>query len=693
MIWTELPDKSGSTMTAHTGDWPAMVARLINAGAYPDKNSCPWFKAASFGKVRSKKGSLRTNENVLEVFGIEADYDGEKMPIDDAAYWLTTFGIKAALYPSPSSTADKPRWRVVAPLSKPHPPAARAALVARLNGALGGVLAKESFTLSQGYFFGATPTNDYRVVTTFDDVNGGECIDLLDGLDDGAISKQGTTKEAPSKAADTDVFDVLVDAGTINDLRCALAFMPSDERVQWVDVGLALKALGEQGRGLWLEWSEKSAKFDADDATNKWESFAPTKIGYQSVFHMAQTAGWNNPKSKAATQLETVIDAITGEITQRPRSFEFVSAGDMLREPKPLTYMIDELIEHESLVLLFAPPSAGKSFCALGWGCAVATGTPWLGRDTRQGSVFYLAGEGHAGISRRLKAWTLHSGHDLAAAPFFTSKVPAALMSADSVQGVLDAVEGLAAVHGKPALIVIDTFARNMGDGDESSNRDVGVFINHIDDMRYRLGCTVLLVHHSGHSATDRGRGASALPAAMDACFQLETKGDSICLSQNKSKEAENIEPLLLKLVRVSLPGWLDSKGRTLDSAVIVEREPLPADIARLPNLTEQQQNAVDAYVRAAQSLQSIEVTIDAWRIEFNKTATQENDASRNSAFRRARDELVKTNRMELKNRLYSLVGAAGNRLAAEFFDDLTVGDIGDTTRHYATCRVGCITE
>jgi hypothetical protein len=138
ITWTELPDKSGTTMTVHKGEWPAMVDRLRNVGTFPSKESCPWIKGATFGTKRSAKNSLRTNENLEGVFAIEGDYDEGVMHLDTAAMFLEVYGVKAALYPSPSSTAAAPRWRVICPLSEQHPPAARAALVARLNGVLGG---------------------------------------------------------------------------------------------------------------------------------------------------------------------------------------------------------------------------------------------------------------------------------------------------------------------------------------------------------------------------------------------------------------------------------------------------------------------------------------------------------------------------------------------------------------------------
>ena len=244
-----------------------------------------------------------------------------------------------------------------------------------------------------------------------------------------------------------------------------------------------------------------------------------TSISYQSVFYEAQKHGWVNTRSGKSLRAERPIE--------RSNGFAFVSAGELTATPTPGSYLIDGIIETEALCLLFAPPSAGKSFVAISMAAAIATGSDWLGRGSKQGSVFYLAGEGHAGLARRLKAWELYSQSSLITAPLFVSKTPAALMNETSSLAVLGAIEALSALHGPPRLVVIDTFARNMGDGDENSNADVGVFINRIDNMRANLGCAVLIVHHVGHAATERARGASALHAAMDTVFRLDAGGNA----------------------------------------------------------------------------------------------------------------------------------------------------------------------
>lgn len=163
---------------------------LADAGPYPNKPSCPWIKLATFGNLRSKNNSLRHNANVVAISGVEGDYDEGKIHPEQAIEMLERAGIRAIVYTSPSHKPEAPRWRVIAPCLEKHPPLARTALLARVNGALGGILAPESFTLSQSYFFGEVQDTVYRVFVTFNDPEEGFCVDELDELDNIAITKE-----------------------------------------------------------------------------------------------------------------------------------------------------------------------------------------------------------------------------------------------------------------------------------------------------------------------------------------------------------------------------------------------------------------------------------------------------------------------------------------------------------------------
>jgi hypothetical protein len=182
--------------------------RIENASARR-KDDLPWLKLAKFGNKRSDKGSLRHDANVLEVTGIELDYDIEQVSFDDAVKAVDATGIHALLYTSASHTLEKPRWRIVAPTSKPCVPELRYKLAARLNGVLKAtlkveVIAKsESFALSQSYFYGwvcDSPKPHHRA-----EVVGGSFIDLRDDLAvyeaSGGPTRRTAATPAPTRKA------------------------------------------------------------------------------------------------------------------------------------------------------------------------------------------------------------------------------------------------------------------------------------------------------------------------------------------------------------------------------------------------------------------------------------------------------------------------------------------------------------
>jgi hypothetical protein len=160
----------------------AELCDRILATVRPTKDKLPWLKLAIFGTKRTANNCLRHDANVKNISGAELDYDGEKVSFDAGLEMVRAMGIKALIYTSPRHTAAKPRWRVLAPTSKPCPPELRAKLVARMNGFMGGILEKhtESFTLSQSYYYGRVEENqdaDHQAI-----VIDGDSIDLRDDL-------------------------------------------------------------------------------------------------------------------------------------------------------------------------------------------------------------------------------------------------------------------------------------------------------------------------------------------------------------------------------------------------------------------------------------------------------------------------------------------------------------------------------
>jgi hypothetical protein len=221
--FTFLQDKSGSSLTATDVTLPELREMILAAKA-GTKDDLPWLKGARFGDKASPKGSLRNDKNVLGFDAIELDYDKMVMSFDQAVATLKAMNVRALIYTTPTHANAAPRLRVLLPVSRhDNPLDTRAKLVARVNGRFGGIFAGESFTLSQGYYYGLAldnPAPDHRC-----EVIDGRFVDLCNELlkfqEAGAKTKKEKTqkpKVAP-KAEDSKTKKTKVDGGSTRDAK------------------------------------------------------------------------------------------------------------------------------------------------------------------------------------------------------------------------------------------------------------------------------------------------------------------------------------------------------------------------------------------------------------------------------------------------------------------------------------------
>lgn len=278
--------------------------------------------------------------------------------------------------------------------------------------------------------------------------------------------------------------------------------------------------------------------------------------------------------------------------------------------------------------------------------------------------VIYIAGEGHNGLKRRWSAWEKHFGLSLQDAPLFVSSAPVAFLDSQAAAVVAAKVREVANKHGNPALIIVDTLARNFGDGDENSTKDMNAFVAAIDDLRREFEATALIVHHSGHSDKNRGRGAMSLKGALDAEFKVSTTGDLMAITATKMKDAPLPDPIMRKFISVEL-GWGKS-GEMLTSAVLVPTQEKPAK--KEEDLSGNEKIGLRAYQQAVRDNSDafrgegpILLSADLWRKYFDLNISSDKPDSRRKAFSRMLSGLLeKQFIIQPKQGFYQL---AGNQL------------------------------
>jgi RecA-family ATPase len=262
--------------------------------------------------------------------------------------------------------------------------------------------------------------------------------------------------------------------------------------------------------------------------------------------------------------------------------FRFCRVGEL--KICPPQWLVRDLLEADSLALLFGDPAAGKSFICLDLAACIATGTPFHGhRVARPGPVFYIAGEGQNGIARRLRAWSLANRVPLDDVPLLVSTLPAALCDVEIMAEVSRAVVKGAEEAGPPSLIILDTWSRNIG-GDENSSADTALAISVLDRLRGPWRAAGLVVHHVGHGDKARARGSTVLRGAVDLELRVERGGDEVIrMDCTKAKDIAPPPSMAFRFEDVDL-GIFDEDRRAITSAVLIEEEFKPEAAPRAPS-------------------------------------------------------------------------------------------------------------
>ena len=247
--------------------------------------------------------------------------------------------------------------------------------------------------------------------------------------------------------------------------------------------------------------------------------------------------------SKIGSHAARITEAAGSVTTESKKGF--VHIGELLKDATPIQWRIHGILEDKVFMNDFGDTGHYKTFVILDRMLCIAAGLDYHGHPVKQGTVFYICGEGQQGIIRRCMAWQAHKGINLNDIPFFVRKTVIDLMDAGSVDALRREIDAMIEGYGYPAMVYFDTLARNFGPGDENKTQDMNTAINHIDRY-FGHDCIVGISQHTGLKDKDRARGSIALKAACDAQYQIsfqETSG-KVLVRGVKMKDATLPPPM-----------------------------------------------------------------------------------------------------------------------------------------------------
>ncbi|CAN1572037.1 Primase, C-terminal 2 [Burkholderiaceae bacterium] len=124
----------------------------------------------------------------------------------------------------------------------------------------------------------------------------------------------------------------------------------------WIKVGMAMKHQGEgdlEWLDAWDNWSSGSAKWIEGNCSDKWRSFSVQRLRGNGAITLASVLA----DIKKTT---TVIPGLHNR-----SNFSLVPVSELISKPPEVRFLIDQMLEENSLGLFVGESQTYKSFCAI----------------------------------------------------------------------------------------------------------------------------------------------------------------------------------------------------------------------------------------------------------------------------------------------------------------------------------------
>lgn len=268
------------------------------------------------------------------------------------------------------------------------------------------------------------------------------------------------------------------------------------------------------------------------------------QIKYANAANYAQNEAGAWAVAPASEVFSAALDKLPKTETQERRSrFHLEDENEQENTPDPI-WLIKDLIQEGTTVLLVGTSGSFKSFLALDLALGIAAGVETFGTTPARGPTIYAALEGKRAIKKaRRHAWRLARSVEGPIKDFYVTTAPMIALD-EEVQEFGDEIRKRCGDR-NPYLIVIDTTTKSMAGLNENDAQDVGRFIRFCDSLTETFGCAVIAIHHKSDKpgASDL-RGSSAFRAGFNTTLEVEANraNRAVAVRVKQHKDADERE-------------------------------------------------------------------------------------------------------------------------------------------------------
>jgi hypothetical protein len=353
----------------------------------------------------------------------------------------------------------------------------------------------------------------------------------------------------------------------------------------WLHVGMALhhEAEGDDvGLDLWDTWSIGGGKKYKGRAEleSKWAGFSldhehPRTL--RSLERLATTPVDMSAEFEAVPgafevlQIPTTVGVAPRLEPPPPHRLAFRPDVTFLSRP-PLKWYIPRVLPACEITMVYGASGSGKSFFVYDLVAAIAQGHDWCGRKTKKTRVARIVAEGSAGDTQRVRAYASMNGGALPGLIECHARLD---LASDDYIAIGKQIE----LAGGADIVVVDTLTAAAPSADQSSQKEMGMVIDHCRAIRAATGAMIFWIHHSGKDPSKGSRGSSAIPAAVDCEFEVTALPNNRQAEITKMRDGESgaIFPFVLRQVVLGT----DDDGEPITSCVV---DHLSADPMRQRN-------------------------------------------------------------------------------------------------------------
>jgi len=249
-----------------------------------------------------------------------------------------------------------------------------------------------------------------------------------------------------------------------------------------------------------------------------------------------------------------------------------ISAAELAEKDIPdIDYIWGDLLRPKARLAIIGKPKSMKSFLTIQLGLQLATGTPFLGMETRKSNVLYVNFEiSEEKFQQRLQ--------DISST--LQIQPPSNFLVANIRGLALESKEGKERLEayvlqakrklGSLDVLIIDPRRNAMG-GDENQSEIMTRWCNTIDELRDAHDLGVVIVHHEGKSTSGAGRGSSVFDAWLDTMIWLDpTKTKTGVKSRTKIQARDTDKTEIM--MEFDFPVWRLSEDQEAEDLTSVGR-------------------------------------------------------------------------------------------------------------------------